>query len=366
MPRLRIAQITFHRALNCGAVLQAWALQTVLERMGHEVFQPDCNSVGCYQGHFPRTMLHDRSIPGLVRHFTWWIGAGLLSFGFDELKVCRFEQFSRKWLHRLKCDKDEVGAKSDLAVFGSDQIWNERLTLDESDYFFGRPFPANLPRLAYGVSLGDGEVDVGRIKERAKGFFAVSARERSEISEAQVLDPTLLLEPGDYGRIAYPKRLERSPYCLLFNLSGDDMIRRKSHALASSLGLKCVEVNMSQRGLWRYARGMRHAVSPDRFLAYVRDAECVVTNSFHGTTFSLIYNKPFLSFVPARTTGRIVALLGMVGLKNRVVSGAEDIEVLADAMKRALPKEFLSCLAKKRAFSLKWLKDALEEGVNCA
>lgn len=358
----RIAQITFHNALNCGAALQTFALQLLLEKHGYAVVQPDCNVVGEYPGHFPKITPKDRSLVGLVRHYAWWLGAGICSIGVDEVKRFRFWRFRRRWLHCVRCQKHDIGRIADIAVFGSDQIWNDGLVQDEKDYFRGGAVVGGIPKIAYGASAGDGGLDNPELKSLARNFRAISVREKSSLFDVRVLDPTLLLEAHEYERVAYPRRMERSPYLFLYNLTGDCTIRASAIRIARSMGLRFVEGNMAQRGFWRWSPSIRLAVSPDRVLAYIRDAECVITNSFHGTALSLIYAKPFLAVAPKRAGARIFDLLSELACTDRMVSGDIGQGANVDLLRTHFSAGSLDRLLKFRERSIGWLLATIESG----
>jgi len=371
---MRLAQITFHNAQNCGAVLQAWALQTVLERMGHEVFLPDCNSVGANPGHFKNINLDRSSVFNAFKWCAWYLLVEILSFGTDELKDYRFKRFLRKHLHLTTCTPDEVAEKCDSTIFGSDQIWNPKWTGKDTNHFLGECLPPKFPRIAYGISIGDTPLhpkDTQRIADAAQLFHAISLREplAQELlcddrgrHPAIVCDPTLLLEKDDYLSIASSKHLAKAPYLLFFSLRGNEIFERSVLTLAKQLNLPCIIINMSQRGLWRCRPNTKIAVSPDLLLAYLRDADYVITDSFHGTALSLILGKKFLSLKVEDTSphGRIATLLNAAGVPDRLIA-EKDIVSSQNILTAPLPESISNALSNLRAQSLGWLKTSLAE-----
>lgn len=369
---MRLAQITFHNAQNCGAVLQAWALQVVLKRLGHEVFLPSCNSVGAYRGHFRDFNLDRSSFFNGVKYCIWYLLVELLSFGSDELKDWRFRTFLRRNLSVLNCRVDELPKFCDAVIFGSDQIWNPKWTGDETGYFLGERLPAGISKIAYGASVGDlplSDEHVNRVVEAVRRFDAVSLREsvmqrflcdndgrRPNI----VCDPTLLLSAEEYLSIADPRRLVKRPYLLFFSLRGNLLFEQKAYELACRLGLACIVVNMSQRGLWRYRMNTKIAVSPDRLLAYLRDADYMLTDSFHGVALSIVLHKRFLALKVDETTpdGRISNLLKRTSLSDRLVD-CRDVLSNVGTLTAAFPLESGNAIINMRIDSEKWIRDAL-------
>ena len=124
--------------------------------------------------------------------------------------------------------------------------------------------------------------------------------------------------------------------------------------------MQLVVVNMAQRGFWRWTREIRLAVSPDRFLAYIRDANFVLTDSFHGTAFSLIYKRRFLSFVTSTVSGRIYSLLSAIGLGDRMVPGVNlDEEKFKLLMQPPSDSAYCNLIDQKED-SIAWLRGAID------
>lgn len=369
---MRLAQITFHNAQNCGAVLQAWALQVVLKRLGHEVFLPNCNSVGAYCGHFRNFNLDRSSFFNGVKYCIWYLLVELLSFGSDELKDGRFRMFLRRNLSIVNCRADELPKFCDAVIFGSDQIWNPKWTGDETGYFLGERLPAAIPKIAYGASVGDlplCDEHVNRVVAAARRFNAISLREsvmqkllydKEGRQPDIVCDPTLLLSAEEYLAIAEPRRLFERSYLLFFSLRGNQLFEQVAYELARRLGLACVVVNMSQRGLWRCRMNTKIAVSPDRLLAYLRDADYVLTDSFHGVALSIVLRKRFLALKVDETTpdGRISNLLKRVSLSDRLIACWNVLSNIG-TLTAPFPAESGNAIINMRTDSEKWISDAL-------
>lgn len=323
---MKIGIVTFHAARNYGAVLQAYALQTHLAQAGHEPFLID------YEYRF------ERRRHGLSR----WIGrtprktAGL---AIVELLNLPFVVFQKAYLntgHTHYTDYRQLQLappEADAYVCGSDQIWNPAHTQFESDEHvswldFGS---ASMRRIAYAASFGvsDLEADLcSRWAAYAERFHAVSVREEEGVGLLKRLgrpdavwvpDPTFLLDGVEYGPAAMRQERSESPYLFAFLLGAENLVTDISHAVGKALHLNCTEV--APFSVLGFLQGGYRG--PMGWLAGLRRSRFVVTDSFHGTAFSLIYHRPFISTlrvsVSPERNGRIRSLLGVVGLQSRAV-----------------------------------------------
>ena len=303
-----VATITFHWATNYGAVLQAYALQTFLK------------------SYHLRTEIIDyvpeRTRNSIIRH---WIFKGQFGNLIKEHNISKFRkrelQLSDKVYHN-NSELKECPAY-DAILAGSDQIWNESFTFwgekKLTPSYFLNFASENTKKIAYAVSFGTEKVSDSYV--RAVGtwvheFDAVTVRENTGLNimeqlgvSAQVVcDPTFLLD-----RTCYDKLLDhvRYPVSKVFAY-----IIHENQSLAKEVALLVNQIYGQKR----------HLTSP-RFGIYewlynIRESRIVVTNSFHGVAFSLIFNTNFI-VIPISGSGmndRIVTLLESFGLKERMVS----------------------------------------------
>ena len=356
----RIAQITFHNAQNCGAALQTFALQSVLAKMGHNVFQPNCNHVGDFLGHYNYPPPAKAGIAGRLKHYLWVAAIGTLSFVIGDLISHRFKVFAKKWMRVLDISCSDIPTVADIAVFGSDQIWNARVTCEDADYFLGKTLSGKLPLMAYAASPGD---SIGA-QQISSGFFSsfrfVSFRDNAPVGGDVVADPTLLLSATDYEPLSFPRRITKGLYVFVYNVNGDPDFSQWARDIAGTLACRCVVVNMGQRSLWRYPVGEWPATSPDRFLSYVKNCSCVITNSFHGVAFSLIMHKPFVAYGPRQPGRRIYSLLERLRETGRLYENFDDVESAAMTLRHGVTDEAYALLDDFRAGSLRWLENALD------
>lgn len=373
---MRIAILTFHRAYNCGAALQACALAGVLREMGHEVVFPNCNGVGVDLAYFNRTDLCLRPFSSAVRSVVWYLLMNVLSIGTEDVKRSRFRKFIRANLVTTNEAFDDVVRNLDCVIYGSDQIWNPELTRADTALFLGENVPRETPKLSYAASCGDKKQTEGfrnRLIDDLRTFSAISMRE--EIvgfkcfdshgrKPTVVVDPTLLAGWRILGKVAAPRRLVSGRYLFVYLALPCPGLIRFAKEVSRAMELKLVVVDVTQRGLWRCQRHVKLACSPDRFLAYVRDAECVLTNSFHGTAISLILRKRF-AVLPGSSGGcphRVLRLLQQIQLTDRIMDVDEMGKRRALQLLRTdIPAAGLRMLEGLSGQSKDWLRTRLSE-----
>ena len=365
----KIAVLTFHTAFNCGAHLQAWALQVVLRRLGFDPEFPDCISIG-YAPRFDK-----------ARHKGLSRGQAMLkeieSLGVEDVKRHRFRMFAKRNLCIRPMGMSDVEKRYGAVVVGSDQVWNSGITRQSSGYFLTTFFRnPRLLRYSYAISMGDRPPPKERVsvlEAAAKRFENVSVREnllpnlRDRYGRKAVVDPdpTLMLGRKDFNKIAYPKRLVKKPYLLVYSLFYSAATWAAARAAAKRLGLKLVIVQCYQYGHYQQkeGKGVDIAASPDRFLAYFRDASAVITSSFHGTAFSLIYQKPFVVLPnhEGKPPLRSVALLKQLHEESHVVASANDAEAVAAALSHPPKPATVEALARLQVAMHRRLRDILPD-----
>ncbi|MCR5414951.1 MAG: glycosyltransferase [Kiritimatiellae bacterium] len=365
----KIAILTFHTAFNCGAHLQAWALQIVLRRLGFDPEFPDCIGIGYY----PRFCKDRRKNLSRGEAFM----KELRAIGVEDVKRHRFRMFAKHCLRIVPMKKEDVDKRYGAVIVGSDQVWNSGITRTETSYFlttmFGNP---RLLRYSYAISMGDKPPAKDRlpaIAGAARRFENVSVREnllpdlRDRYGRKPMVDPdpTLLLNAADFNRIAYPKRLVKKPYLLVYSLFYVESTWKAAREAAARMGLKLVTVQCYQYGHYRQKGGKDVVInaSPDRFLAYFRDASAVITSSFHGTAFSLIYRKPFavLPNYLGKPPLRSVTLLRQLKEDSHVVSNPADSAAIAAALANPPKPSTAEALKRLQSAVHRRLRDMLPD-----
>lgn len=371
MPRkLKVGILTYHfyeKFANYGSVLQAYAMQRYLSKLGVE------NEIIDYVPDHLRSV--NMRLP-ILRDKTHNI-LRFINLLFFQIQIYRligkFESFVKKNMRLSKekiysdnFDKAQYGAY----IIGSDTVWST----DESGGFddgFWANYPVMRGKLciAYSPSAADmdfSESDKQTIKERLKNFSAVSMRESRHISLfsslanreiSNTLDPTLLLDKPDYEALIDGKRIFKEKYLLYYARKRHVKMYKFIDELAKKLNLRVVEINKDCLRLFKVKNV--YCSSIEDFLRLIRDASVVVTDSFHGTIFSMIFERDFYSYKRQCCSSKIEHLCACAGLSNRIVcDGADADKAIAEGLKIDYAKVRKN-LEPRREFSKSYLKKAL-------
>ena len=368
---MKVCIFTFARACNYGAVLQAYALQTAIGRLGHDVsvadYTPRCIQNGnCPIPPFPlsrhpRVMRRDipawfRALPGRIANRR-----------IRENRLRMFDDFANRRLHmtrpiRRTEDADKVCA--DAFVVGSDQIWNIGLTGGVDPFYWGMSLPRGAKLLAYAPSAGGSISHVAAnpmCKDAVRRFSAIGARER-QLSETLspafgknipvVADPVFLLSVDDWREIARkPAWISDKPYVFLFRVAESEPAKRTAVEWAQTKGVRLLELCIGEN--YPKSDGEIYGIAPEEFLWLLDHAEASVVASFHGTAFSAIFGTPFLSFgTGGAGDGRIKELVDGLHM-------AETFRI-AHIQGGGYPKSISADLHDWRESSLAFLKEVLE------
>ncbi len=348
---MKIGILTFHRAYNCGAMLQAYALKTVLERMGHTVEFPACNRVG--DG--ARFMPFNFTGRSFLRKIKNLIGVSILNFfslGIEDSKRKRFNRFRLVHLPERTCIPAEFERLYDCLIIGSDQVWNLNCTGEkEAPLFLLENFLFSKPIIAYSVSCGDDQLSAEictRIQAAAQKCAAVSVREPLVNVFLQgnypvVPDPTLLLSRDDYQRglcLAPPKpRKRKRLYC--FTLYASPFVCSTARALAKRLDADCVIQPTYQFSRWGAPKGLTYELSPVGMVTEMFNADYILAASFHGTVFAVHSGKPFISLRNGvdELESRPASLLRQLQMSERLVNPTVSIDEMESLLHKPLPQD---------------------------
>lgn len=220
--------------------------------------------------------------------------------------------------------------KADIFIAGSDQIWNPVLENGKDPAFFLDFVPDDKRKIAYAASFSVDNIPVELKKQVAfylKRFDAISVRESSAVTIVHdlginnvehVLDPVFLLDRCQWKQII--KRKQKEKYVLVYDFDKNPYIKQCAINFAKQNNCKVYSVLKSD-----YADKSFHNYGPDEFVGLVAGAECVVSNSFHATAFSIIFHTPFYVF--NREWGinsRMRDLVEACGIQSRLISEIPD------------------------------------------
>lgn len=330
---MKIGILTFHRADNFGAVIQAYALQEYIKNLGHEVEIIDfrCKSIESHYQVFNPSILTTRK--NIILTFKEYI------LRFADIKNRRtkhqkFNFFRNAYLQMsqpqrtIPCD-----IEYDCIIVGSDQVWNAHLTAkDKWIYLLKCPFTKDIKRVSYAASSernGLKKFDRNQLETCLEAFSNISVRE--EFLKEDLLhytshkiqvccDPTFLLPIEGYIPLI-TQNINKQKYILAFHMSpmGESLkfvkkfANSKKAQIFNVYGGFSVKQDSSNITNW----------GPIEMLNYIYHAEAVVTTSFHGLALSLILNKE-VWVVDSGDNLRQKHLLKMLGLEERLINSESE------------------------------------------
>lgn len=342
-----IGIITIVKVNNYGAELQAFALQKKLELLG---YRSEIIDYLYYKNwNFNDTAMSKPFISmGIKAKAVYWAKYRLVNFLLAKvfpvfnksvrLRLLRFDSFHRrntKFSRQYRSMPDLYNAKLDYDVFvvGSDQVWNPMASSSIEPYFLTFA-PKGARKISYASSFGVSQIDKSlheRFRDLLNNIDVISVRETSGQDLVKLLtgrhaelvaDPTLLLTKQEWGKYMaeFPSMPKR--YVLIYQLSDSVAIVRLAKRIAEEKGLPVFRICKRAFGE-RKDGGVTNILDagPAEFLWLIAHAEYVVTNSFHGTAFSVNFSIPFFTVVSStkKNNSRMESLLKSVKLQDRLL-----------------------------------------------
>ena len=359
---MKIGIITFHFAYNCGAVLQCLALSEKLNQMGHEVcvinyqpwyhknrYTPLKNPV-----YYSKKRATSRGEGDSVRRQFLRGAKGFASVVYSWRHYPKVNKIDKYFKDFAKNNLNETciyrtfdqlvnnPPKCDLYISGSDQLWNAKLTEGKIDPAYLLEFgSSDIRKITYsmGVSLKNMEEPVESIKPSLMKFDAISLREEEcykqihELTEGKVdmhvdVDPTFLLKKEEYDKYIPEESLCDEPFIFTYTMPDSSQMKVYNAAkeLSNKLGIKVIDASGNPKNANKKIEDNR-ICGPAQFLWYIKNADYVVTNSFHGTAFSVNMEKNFVTIPHSQTGYRVTEILDKLGLNNRYAyTGADAVE----------------------------------------
>lgn len=365
---MRIGILTFPNSTSHGASLQMYALYRTTADMGYDV------EIMNYHNAYMKSNLHCARMQKQSKPVR------AIKLKLNQLIHCRqymgfrrFESRMTKFPEKPVSDKTrlpEIGSRYGAVICGSDQVWNPDITDADLSYFLDFCGPETA-RISYAPSFGVETLpeSLGHAAgEELKRFFRISVREESgrqlirqiACRDAQlVVDPTLLMDAREWMEHETAHPAAKGEYILYYTVRSSDSLWRYCKNLAKKHNLKILRIgsNVISKHLKR-SDGVEYVcdVSPDEWLYLVHHACCVVTNSFHGTAFSINYRKNFFVELSSLTNSRLSHIVSVLGLEDRIVKNEEaslPLETDYSQTERVLPT--------LRGESLEYLRRALKE-----
>lgn len=326
---LKVGITTFHSLYNFGSLLQAFALQRAISEFGNASKIVNYIRSGHGTAH---QMFHRPTSRSSVTH-----NIVSLSTIRSQFKLRRhFSEFRRNLEMTAKAYHTGDAIKADSSLFdayvtGSDMVWNPAWLAQPYAPVYYLDFVETERRIAYAPSFGVSEIPAehrGRIAAYLRSFDYLSAREESgskiirELIGRQVplvLDPTLLQPRTVYDSLVIEPDINK--YILLYPMHWSPDLCRMAMIVRERLKIPLIAVVPIYGNPWKYrfADKVVYDAGPAEFLGWLKYADFVCTNSFHGSVFSIIYQKQFLSSSVSKTNTRLHNLFNRSGLLSRQI-----------------------------------------------
>ena len=368
----KVGILTFSYSANAGSVLQAYALSKTISGMdGYEA------SIINYS----KTM-YMKPVPGknvFAKPFSSWTPRNIVKWIAQILiypsKMRKFIRFFHQHYNNFASQpytREQLVALNDVYdyfVVGSDQVWNYGSPQVDDTYFLDF-VKDNSKKISYAASFGQKSIPPKKLEAARKfisDFSSISVREPdgvkivSELSAKEavwVLDPSLLLEKEEYQQFSIAPK--KKGYVFLYLRQESKRLERFSEKIARANGLSVIKV--VNNWLCRNGRKTAKPVGPYEWLGYIGNADYVVTNSFHGICFSIIFEKEFyvdfLNQATSSTNSRLEGMLQQFRLSQRHIDEITDVKSLSKIDYEAV-NEFKKL---RKQESLSYIKQALERG----
>lgn len=370
---MKVSIITRHAIANYGSILQSIATEKIFQKLGLETeiinYVPENekieNLVESYiknSSFWNKNFLTRQAYRTLQKNNIYLMNKAFRKFQEDYLNLSSQEYHSKEELVQNK-------PKADLFCTGSDQVWG---AIGSSKYdlnYFLDFLSDEDVAISYAASFGKNTICeelISQLPELTQKYKEILVREDSAVdilqesgvtNVKQVIDPTLFLTQDDWNNICVNERLVSEDYILIYQLHHNKNLEKYAKKLAKATGKKLVRINTSK--YFKYKVGeFVYLPTPGEFLSYIKYADLVLTDSFHGTCFSIIYNKDFIDILPGVTGTRITSILKLFGLENRLVTDYNDLSVLDESIDFEKVNELVK---SEQTDSLQKLKETLDK-----
>ena len=338
-----IGILTLQWGTNYGGTLQNYALATFLKEQGYQVevinYWPDYalnkRHLKISSDNTLSESAEKQSVKSMIKN------RAKKYLGLDQrVKATKISEFQNRHIPLGKeiiqsiRDFNDIKEKYYALIAGSDQIWNPLLTGGSFDPVYFLEFPGyNGLKIAYAASLGisTDKIDDIALCEHVKNFTSVSCREKSlstfleekkVFSNVQtVIDPVFLCEKKTWNSLINDANINqpdylKEDYLLVYGMERSKELVEAEKMITSKTGLKAIIIGSknSYKNVLRY----ESQCEVETFLSLLFNAQVVLTNSFHGTAFSIIFEKQFYTVPHSSKSSRMIDLLAAIGLSERV------------------------------------------------
>ena len=332
---MKVGILTFHNAYNYGAVLQAYATQEIVKSLGHEVEIIDYHNARIDRVNAGR-MFHLCSFLRNIYRFPIYLIEKFFYRKRRKVYIGFFDKYMKLSKNKYIQGDENYLSNYDTILIGSDQLWNKKITGGWDKMYWGEfKTSPDTRKVAWSVCMNYtdlNEDDILFIKKNLENFDLISVRESDLLSFIsgltskkvyQTLDPTLVLPSTKWEEVCHG--VKEKGYIAVYAVQDEEKTIAFARSIASKQNKPLVIIRSYSK--WYFTSENKEYAGPDDFLSYIRHADMVITTSFHGTVFSIIYQKQFVCPI-FRDNVRVDSLLASLHISERMVQSVDEYSSL--------------------------------------
>ncbi len=373
---MKVSIITRHAVPNYGSILQSYATQKTFEDLGYDA---EILNYKRYDERGKESVLTNchigrDGIKNKLKRFLYFC----VQYPNSQKMNNTFAEYRKRYLRLSNTaygsleELMENPPKADLYVTGSDQVWGKIGAEEIDPAYFLKYAPAGKPKIAYSASFGKTDLPkdlIDGMDDLLEGYSSLLLREKSAVeliekystkTAEHILDPTLMLNADQWEELCEPTGLEGTEYIFVYQLHHNKDMENYISKLQKKTGLPVYRVHPSVFYALKPGNFV-HLPSPGEFLSYIKHAKFVVTDSFHGTVFSTIFNRQYVDILPKLTGTRISSFLEMLGLEHRILTDLNDFGWTEQSIDY---NKVLPILEQEKEHTLTALRRSLPKAVN--
>lgn len=370
---MKVSVITRHSVANYGSILQSYATQKAINKLNCDCEIIDYTKIEEQGKNIARTLCENskfwsRNVFLKLIYYILQTPNYLYSYN-------KFKKYRKQLLKQTEIEYSsfeelcERPPMADVYCSGSDQIWGKIGTDEVDKAYFLEFVPKGARCISYAASIGKAAISNETklaLKTYLTKYESIFVREKTAVEIIKkegidnvklVLDPTLLLENNEWEKLIKSKPKFKK-YILLYQLHDNPRFVEYAKSFSKQTGIELVRICPSVQSLFRGGKGV-FLPTPQEFLSLFKNAEYVITDSFHGTVFSLLFNRKFIDVLPSETGTRIINILELTKLEDRILKDYNDFSYIGKDVDFTEANAILNDERKK---SIELLKNALMNG----
>ena len=333
----KILILTRHAYPNYGSILQAHSLQLFLENNGFEakILNYQNKPEKSWRQGFS-SLKNSKMNQGFIKKAIYLL-IQIPNFYIMDKYFSKFRESLLNMTQEYNSieELEKADLMTDILCTGSDQVWNTINQKLDPVYFWNFIDSRDKKIISYGSSLGTNNVP-NPIKEEMKHYLKkfnnISVREKSGyeilkgmgINSETVVDPVMLMTEDYWQKFSNSNIVEKN-YILVYQLHDNQLFTKCLNTIKdNNPELRLIRLSPDLKSL-KYGKECRVLLHPKEFLSYLKKADFIVTDSFHGTVFSLIFKKRFATILPPKNDARNRDLLKLFNLEDRIINSQDNV-----------------------------------------